>query len=237
MSPLLEISGLVAGYGDLTVLHGIDLKVEAGEVVSVVGANAAGKTTLLQSIAGLLRPREGRVVFDGQDITTEPMHRSIAEGLVLVPEGRRMFPELTVRENLVLGAFHKRARAERTKTLDEVLELFPALASRQDQLAGSMSGGEQQMCALARGLMSRPRMLMLDEPSLGLAPIVVERVFSLIREVNQRDITVLLVEQNVTEALELSQRAYVLEQGRVTTSGPAAELLGDDRVRAAYLGA
>jgi branched-chain amino acid transport system ATP-binding protein len=236
MDALLEVTGLSAGYGDVPVLHGVDLAVERGEVVSIVGANGAGKTTLLSTISGLVRPGAGRVRFDGQDLTGAPARRIVAAGLVMVPEGRKLFPFLSVGENLRLGAFHRAARREARRTLDDVLDLFPVLARRRDQMAGSLSGGEQQMCALGRGLMARPRLLMLDEPSLGLAPIVVTEMFGIIRTLAERDITVLLVEQNLVEALETSSSGCVLEQGRITRRGAASELLADEGVRAAYLG-
>ena len=237
MTPLLTVERLEAGYGDLRVLRGVDLEVHEGEVVSVVGANGAGKTTLLNTIAGTVPATAGRVILDGEEISGRPAHSIVARGLALVPEGRRLFPFLTVRENLRLGAYHTAARRRHDETLEEVLELFPILAERRDQLAGSLSGGEQQMCALGRGLMSRPKVLMLDEPSLGLAPIIVEQVFALIPTLVERGVTVLLVEQNVAEALELSTRANVLEQGRITLSGTGTEFLKDERLRAAYLGA
>ena len=236
MSNLLEVRGLSAGYGDVPVLHEVDLDVPPGHVVSLVGANGAGKTTLLNTLSGLLKPTRGRIVFDGVDITGAAAHQVVAAGLVLVPEGRRLFPFLTVAENLMLGAFHSGARREYRQTLEEVLELFPTLAERRHQLAGSLSGGEQQMCALGRGLMARPRLLMLDEPSLGLAPIVVDTMFAAIRTLNDKGITILLVEQNLVEALRVSSYGYVLEQGRVTLHDRSEALLDNESVRAAYLG-
>ena len=236
MSVLLAVTDLHAGYGDLEVLHGVHLDVTEGEVVSVVGPNGAGKTTLLNAIAGVLPSTSGSVVFDGEEISGIAAHDVVARGLVLVPEGRRLFPFLTVEENLRLGAYHREARRRYDETLSETLELFPILAERRAQLAGSLSGGEQQMCALARGLMALPKVLMLDEPSLGLAPIVVEQVFSLIPTLVDRGLTVLLVEQNVAEALELATHANVLEQGRIGLTGTGAEFLQDEALRAAYLG-
>ena len=236
MTALLTVTGLSAGYGDLPVLHGVDLQVAEGEVVSVVGANGAGKTTLLSTLAGIVRATSGSVLFDGVDLTTLPPHRVVEHGLVLVPEGRKLFPFLTVAENLRLGAYHKAARAVAADTLAEMYELFPRLADRRNQNAGSLSGGEQQMCALARGLMAKPKLLLLDEPSLGLAPIVVEQLFELVRTLSQRGLTVLLVEQNVGEALELSDRGSVLEQGHVTLTGSGSELLDNPELRRAYLG-
>lgn len=236
MNSLLEISGVSAGYADVPVLHGVDLEVPTGQIVSLVGANGAGKTTLLSTISGLVRPTGGRIVFDGVELTGAPAHEVVAAGLVHVPEGRRLFPFLTVAENLQLGSFPSGARRAHRETLAEVLEMFPVLAERRDQLAGSLSGGEQQMCALGRGLMSRPRLLMLDEPSLGLAPIVVDAMFAAIRALREKGITILLVEQNLVEALEVSSYGYVLEQGRVTLSDQAAALLRNESVKAAYLG-
>jgi branched-chain amino acid transport system ATP-binding protein len=236
MSALLKVEDLAAGYGDVPVLHGVDLEVSEGEVVSVVGANGVGKTTLLKAISGLVSVTAGRVAFDGRELGRLKASAIVAAGVVMVPEGRRLFPELTVWENIRLGAYHRTARKEMAATMDEVLELFPRLADRREQAAGSLSGGEQQMCALARGLMARPRLLMLDEPSLGLAPAVVETVFGLVRTLAERGLTVLLVEQNVGDALEMSDTAYVLEQGRVAMKGSAATVLDDPGVRSAYLG-
>lgn len=236
MSAILQVSGLKAGYGDLEVLHGVDLEVDAGQVVSVVGANGAGKSTLLNTIAGQISPSAGSIVVDGVDVTRLPSHKVIGHGVALVPEGRKLFPFLTVEDNLRLGAFHRGARKRSEQTLQEVFELFPRLIERRTQLAGSLSGGEQQMCALGRGLMARPKVLMLDEPSLGLAPIVVSQMFELIRTLAESGLTILLVEQNVAEALELSAQANVLEQGRVTMSGTGRELLASPELQAAYLG-
>ncbi|WP_114423637.1 ABC transporter ATP-binding protein [Nocardioides houyundeii] len=236
MTPLLSVDGLSAGYGDLQVLHDVDLHVAAGEVVSLVGANGAGKTTLLTAISRGLDVTAGGITFDGMDLRSTRPHHVPDAGLVLVPEGRRLFPFLTVEENLVLGAYTKRARKDSKDSLSEVYELFPKLLDRRSQLAGSLSGGEQQMCALGRGLMARPTLLALDEPSLGLAPIVVDQIFDCIQDLVTRDITILIVEQNVSRSLELSDRAYVLDQGRVVMSGSAQELKGDPRLGAAYLG-
>jgi branched-chain amino acid transport system ATP-binding protein len=236
MTALLHVADLESGYVDLPVLHGVTLDDAAGEIVSVVGANGAGKTTLVSTIAGLIPATAGRVEFDGTDITGRPANWITPRGIALVPEGRRLFPFLTVGENLRLGAYHSDARRHYAETLDEVLEMFPALAERRDQAAGSLSGGEQQMCAIARGLMARPKLMMLDEPSLGLAPIIVEHMFELIAKLAAGGLTVLLIEQNVAEALDISGRVYVLEQGRVVMSGTPSDLLGDDRLRSAYLG-
>ncbi len=233
---ILTVTQLHAGYGDLEVLHGVDLSVREGDVVSVVGANGAGKTTLLSTIAGVVKPMSGSIIVDGVDITAIPAHKVAEQGLVLVPEGRKLFPFLTVEENLRLGAYHKGARERSSRTLAEVYELFPRLVERRNQEAGSLSGGEQQMCAIARGLMARPKILMLDEPSLGLAPIIVEQMFGLIRNLAESGLTILLVEQNVGEALELSNRANVLEQGMITMMGTGEELLRSPELQAAYLG-
>jgi branched-chain amino acid transport system ATP-binding protein len=235
-TPLLSVSDLTAGYGDLPVLHGVALEVNEGEVVSVVGANGAGKTTLLGTLAGIVPASGGKIVFDGTDLTKVAPHRVTEHGLVLVPEGRKLFPFLTVEENLRLGAYHRGARPRSQDTLLEMYDMFPHLADRKTQNAGSLSGGEQQMCAIARGLMARPKLLMMDEPSLGLAPIVVEQLFELLSQLPSRGLAVLLVEQNVVEALELSSRGSVLEQGRVTLTGTAQELLTNPELRNAYLG-
>ena len=234
--PLLRIEGLRAGYGDLQILQGIDFEIAAGEVVAAVGPNGVGKTTLLNTISGLVKPRAGRIVFDGRDITGAPPHSIVEAGVVMVPEGRHLFTMMTVEENLLLGAFTKGARREMASRLHEMYELFPLLKERRHQGSGSLSGGEQQMCAIARAMMSRPRLLMLDEPSLGLAPIVVKTVFGLVKDLAGRGLTVLLVEQKVREALELSRRGYVVDRGRVVMTGPARQLLDDPQLQAAYLG-
>ncbi len=236
MEPLLTVSNVSSGYGQITVLTDVSLEVAPGEVVAVVGANGAGKSTLLLTISGHLRANSGRIVFGGTDISREAAHRTVTHGLVMVPEGGRLFPFMTVRENLELGAYHAGARADLRASLDEALTMFPILAERRDQLTGRLSGGERQMCAIARAMMSKPRLLMLDEPSLGLAPIMVERVFDLILSlVRVKGLTVLLVEQNVGEALSMSQRAYIMERGVITRTGPGSALLGDPEVRRAYL--
>lgn len=237
MTPLLEVTDLTSGYGDLPVLHGVSFHVEEAEVVSIVGANGAGKTTLLGTLAGAVPATGGHVLLEGTDLTKVPPYKVAERGLDLVPEGRKLFPFMTVEENLRLGAYHKSARAVWRQTLAEMYEMFPRLEERRNQNAGSLSGGEQQMCAIARGLMALPKLLMLDEPSLGLAPIVVEQLFELLAGLPARGLAVLLVEQNVAEALELSSRAYVLEQGRFTVEGPADELLHNPGLRQAYLGA
>jgi len=233
---LLRLEGVDAFYGDLQALFGVSFEVRDKEIVALVGANAAGKTTSIRVVSGLVSPRAGRVLFNGDDLTAVPAHRRVDLGIVQVPEGRRLFPFMTVRENLALGAHPERARAERVRTLEYVLSLFPVLGERANQLAGSLSGGEQQMCAIGRALMARPRLLMLDEPTLGLAPVLVGRIFETVRTINNDGVTVLLVEQNVRQALTLAHRACVLESGRLVLAGPSRELLGDERLKRAYLG-
>jgi len=233
---LLKLEGVDAFYGDLQALYGVSLELEQGRVFALVGANAAGKSTTLRVISGLLTPRQGRVVFDGQDLTRVPAHQRVDLGIVQVPEGRRLFPFMSVVENLLLGAHTPRARAARDETLRDVYTMFPVLEDRRAQLAGSLSGGEQQMCAIGRALMARPRVLMLDEPTLGLAPVLVSRIFETVRTINAGGMTVLLVEQNVRQALTLADRAAVLESGHLVLSGRGPELLGDERLKRAYLG-
>ena len=233
---MLTLEGVDAFYGDLQALHGVSLEVRAGELMALVGANAAGKTTTLRVISGTLPARGGRVLFDGQDLAAMPAHLRVAQGIVQVPEGRRLFPFMTVHENLLLGAHAPVARAQQDASLDYVLRLFPVLKDRATQLAGSLSGGEQQMCAIGRALMARPRLLMLDEPTLGIAPVLVQRIFETVAAINRDGVTILLVEQNVRRALALAHRAVALENGRVVLSGPARELLADDRLKKAYLG-
>ncbi len=233
---MLRLEAIDAFYDDLQALAGVSFEVAEGEIMALVGANAAGKSTTLRVISGLVVPRRGRVVFGAEDLTPVAAHRRVDRGIVQVPEGRRLFPFMTVAENLVLGAHPKRARAERDRTLAYVYSLFPALADRKTQLAGSLSGGEQQMCAIGRALMARPRMLMLDEPTLGLAPVLVGKIFETVRAINADGVTVLLVEQNVRQALTLAHRACVLESGKLVLQGPARDLLGDERLKRAYLG-
>jgi branched-chain amino acid transport system ATP-binding protein len=233
---LLTLEGIDAYYGDLQALYGVSLEVEQGRVFALVGANAAGKSTTLRVISGLVTPRQGRVVFDGTDLTRVPAHQRVDLGIVQVPEGRRLFPFMSVAENLLLGAHSPRARGARDETLRYVYTLFPVLEERRGQLAGSLSGGEQQMCAIGRALMSRPRVLMLDEPTLGLAPVLVARIFETVRTINGDGMTILLVEQNVRQALTLAHRAAVLESGHLVLTGQGPELLGDDRLKRAYLG-
>jgi branched-chain amino acid transport system ATP-binding protein len=237
MSALLDVQGVGSGYGDVPVLSDVSLMVGADEIVSVVGANGAGKTTLLSTISGLLSCTAGRLRFDGEEIGRVPAHDVVTRRLVMVPEGGRLFPFMTVLENLELGAFNKSARSSLKSSLDDVLAHFPILAERRQQLAGSLSGGERQMCAIARAMMSQPKLLMLDEPSLGLSPQMVERVFELILSlVREKNIAVLLVEQNVGDALGMAHRAYVMERGRIVKTGTGKALLADADVQRAYLG-
>jgi branched-chain amino acid transport system ATP-binding protein len=233
---LLELSGVDVAYGDLPALSGVDLVVEPGETLSVVGANGAGKTTLLRTISGLLRPRRGELRFEGEPIDRLACHRIVERGVVHVPEGRKVFGSLTVRENLELGSYTRAAKARRADSLERVFTLFPRLRERAGQAAGTLSGGEQQMLAIGRALMTLPKLLMLDEPSLGLAPLIVKEIFRIIVEINRAGTTVLLVEQNTRQALALSRRGYVLENGRVALSGSGETLLGNEHVRRAYLG-
>jgi len=232
---LLELQGLKAGYGRVEVLRGVDLHVNAGEIVALLGSNGAGKSTLNNTVSGLVRATTGRVMFDGSDLTNCPSRQVVQAGLIQVPEGRRIFPNLTVRENLELGAF-RRARERRSTNLDKVYTIFPRLKERVAQLAGTMSGGEQQMLAIGRGLMAEPKLLILDEPSLGLSPLLVEELFGLIRRLHREGLTVLLVEQNVGQSLEIADRAYVMENGSIRFSGPPAELLASADLKRAYLG-
>jgi len=233
---LLELAGVDVAYGDLPALRGVDLVVMPGETLSVVGANGAGKTTMLRTISALLRPRRGEVRFEGERIDRLPCHRIVERGVVHVPEGRKIFPSLTVRENLELGSYTRAAKARRAESLERVFALFPRLHERTAQAAGTLSGGEQQMLAMGRALMTLPKLLMLDEPSLGLAPLIVQEIFQTIAEINRAGTTVLLVEQNTRQALALSRRGYVLENGRVALVGTGEELLGNEHVGRAYLG-
>jgi branched-chain amino acid transport system ATP-binding protein len=233
---MLAVTGLQVAYGDVQALWGIDFEVPAGGVVTLLGANGAGKTTTLRAVSGLLRPRSGTIRLDGRDVGGLPPHAIVGLGISHIPEGRRLWPGMTVQENLELGAYPARARAARQATLAWVLRLFPRLAERRSQLAGTLSGGEQQMLAIGRALMARPRLLMLDEPSLGLAPLVVAELFRTIAAVNREGVTVLLVEQNAHQALRVARHGYVLETGRIVTSGPAPALLEDPYVKEAYLG-
>jgi branched-chain amino acid transport system ATP-binding protein len=237
MSGFLVVEGVSSGYGLASVLHNVSLHVDKGEVVAVLGANGAGKTTLLRTIYGLIAPTTGRVIFEEKDIGGTPAHLVVSLGLAMVPEGGRLFPFMTVKENLELGAFNPASRAETQRNLDEVLTLFPILAQRGSQLAGSLSGGERQMCAIARALMSHPRLLELDEPSAGLSPVMVEKVFEFIRSVvASRHLTILLVEQHVEDALEIANRAYVIERGELVKTGTGSALAQDPDIQRAYMG-
>jgi branched-chain amino acid transport system ATP-binding protein len=234
---MLKVENLDVFYGDAQALDQVSLEVEQGTIVAIVGANGAGKTSLIRTIAGMISPRRGRILHRGRDIAGWPSYRVCNLGIGQVAEGRQIFPNMTVRENLDMGAVVPRARAGAAQAMERVFALFPRLVERRRQLAGTLSGGEQQMLAIARCLMGQPRLVMLDEPSLGLAPVVVEDVFRVVRELNRRDgLTIVLVEQNVAQSLTLAHRAYVLENGRIVMSGGGAELLADDRVRKAYVG-
>lgn len=232
---MLEVKGLRAGYGAVEILRGIDMHVSAGEIVAVLGSNGVGKTTLNTVLSGLSQPTSGSVRFAGKMMTDAPPDRIVAAGLIQVPEGRRIFPNLTVRENLELGSY-RRGRANRARNLDRVLSIYPRLAERIGQRAGTLSGGEQQMLAIGRGLMAEPLLLILDEPSLGLSPLLVEEMFALIRQIGADGVTILLVEQNVVQSLELADRAYIMENGRFALSGTPAELLENADLRRTYLG-
>ncbi|OIP98271.1 MAG: ABC transporter ATP-binding protein [Syntrophobacteraceae bacterium CG2_30_61_12] len=232
---MLEVTDLNVFYGGIHALKGVNLKVKEGTVVTLIGANGAGKSTTLRSIAGLVRPRSGSIKFAGEDLSTTPTHQIIQRGIGISPEGRHVFPNLTVLENLEMGAYHRTPEQLRDG-LDWVYSLFPRLEERRRQLAGTLSGGEQQMLAVGRALMSRPKLVLLDEPSLGLAPLVVEEVFRTVQTINQQGATILLVEQNAMAALFVADYAYVLETGRITLEGVGRELLQDQRVRKAYLG-
>jgi branched-chain amino acid transport system ATP-binding protein len=235
-TPLLQIDGLNVAYGDVQVLWDIGLEVRQGEIVALVGSNGAGKTTLLSTISGLLQPRSGSIRFDGQEIVGASTQQIVDLGVIHVPEGRRLFPAMTVRDQLMLGAFRRNDRAAVKADLEHVLGLFPRLAERIDALGRTLSGGEQQMAAIGRALMARPRLLMIDELSLGLAPVIIESLVEIIAQINRDGTTILIVEQDVQTALELASRGYVLETGQVTLRGPASDLLDDERVRRAYLG-
>ena len=233
---MLKVSNLSAAYGRVQVLWDINLEIRAGEIVALIGSNGAGKSTLLAAISGLMKPLSGTLEFDGKDVTQEPCDRLVQGGLVHVPQGRRLFAGLTVRENLLMGAFTRRDRTQIRQDLDWVLGLFPSLQRRLTLAAGKMSGGEQQMCAIGRGLMARPRLLMIDEFSLGLAPIVVEQLMGIVKTINGQGVTVLIVEQDVQVALENAHRGYVLETGHITLADDAQKLLDNEHVRSAYLG-
>ena len=233
---MLEVKDLQVYYGVICALKGISFEVNEGEIVSLIGANGAGKTTMMQSVVGIIPKKGGSVIFDGKDITKMPCHKIVQLGMTQVPEGRRIFQELSVYENLMMGAYTVRNQQQFKEDLESVFERFPRLAERRNQIAGTLSGGEQQMLAMSRALMIRPKLLMLDEPSMGLAPILVDQVFEIIKELHKQGTTILLVEQNASKALEISDRAYVLETGKITLSGTGAELASSDEVRKAYLG-
>jgi len=233
---MLEVSDADVYYGDAQALWDVSVRVEEAEVVSIVGSNGAGKSTLVAAIMGIIPTRRGRIVFDGNDITEMAGHRVCRCGVAIVPEGRRLFPGLTVADNLDLGAFNVAARPHRAESVERVFALFPRLAQRATQLAGSLSGGEQQMLAIGRALMARPRLLLMDEPSLGLAPVIVDEVFEVVEAVRDAGVSVLLVEQNVARALEISSRAYLLSEGRIVMEGKASEMAADPEIRRAVLG-
>ncbi len=233
---MLKINDLHVSYGGITALRGIDLEVPDGKIVTLIGANGAGKSTTLRTISGLVKAESGSITYQDQPLLGKPINKILEAGIALIPEGRRVFADLTVLENLKIGAYLRHDKSEIEKDIKWIYELFPRLEERNWQLAGTLSGGEQQMLAVGRGLMSRPKMMMLDEPSLGLAPLVVQDIFSIIQEINRQGVTILLVEQNANMALKIADWAYVLETGRITRSGIGAELLADDSIKEAYLG-
>ena len=233
---MLELKGVDAGYGSFQALFGVDLEVKAGEAVGVIGPNGAGKTTLMRVISGLIRPRRGSIAMLGSDVLATPPHLIVGLGIAHVPENRRLFPRLSVEDNLKMGAYMPAARARYAERLETVFGLFPRLKERRHQMAGTMSGGEQQMCAIGRALMSDPKLLLLDEPSAGLAPVVVQQVFELVKRIRAGGLTVLIVEQNVQQVLKVVDRAYLLEAGTIRASGNSADLLASDSIRQAYLG-
>ena len=233
--PLLQVEDINVYYGAIHAIKGISFEVFPDEIVTLIGANGAGKSTTLNTIAGLLRPRSGRIILEGKDLATIPASRIVSQGMALCPEGRRIFQQMTVRENLEMGGY-TRPKSEIPASLEEMFTRFPRLREREKQIAGTLSGGEQQMLAMARALMSKPKLLMLDEPSMGLAPILVEQIFDIIKELHEAGVTILLVEQNAQMALSIADRAYVLETGRIAMTGEASALLKNDDVRKAYLG-
>jgi branched-chain amino acid transport system ATP-binding protein len=234
--PVLEIEDIHLYYGAIHALKGVSLTVNQGEIVTLIGANGAGKSSTLRAINGINRPRDGRINFEGEDITHRSSHRIVKSGIAQSPEGRRLFPRMSVTENLEMGAFQRTDKENFAEDMERVFELFPRLKERRTQKAGTMSGGEQQMCAIGRALMARPKLLLLDEPSMGLAPIFVERIFETIVEVNKQGTPVLLVEQNALMALDVARRGYVMETGRIALEGPASELKTNEQVRKTYLG-
>ena len=233
---MLDVRNISAGYGSFRALFGVSIEVRAGEAVGVIGPNGAGKTTLLRVISKIINPESGQVMMQGQDLRQVAAHRVVEMGIAHVPEHRRLFPRLTVEENLRMGAFHPEARRRFAERLDFVYDLFPRMKERRDQLAGTMSGGEQQMCAIGRALMSGPKLLLMDEPSAGLAPVIVQQVFDLVRRIRAEGYTVLIVEQNIQQVLQVVDRAYLLEVGTIKQSGKAADLLASPEIRRAYLG-
>ena len=233
---LLEVKNIEVYYGVINALKGISFEVNEGEIVTLIGANGAGKTTTMQSIMGFIHPKSGEILYNGENIVGQPTHKIMRRGLTQVPEGRRIFSELNVYENLVMGAYTSNDRAQVKRDLEEIYTLFPRLEERKTQMAGMLSGGEQQMLAMGRALMSHPKLLMLDEPSMGLAPILVSQVFDMIKRLNETGTTILLVEQNAEKALSIADRAYVMETGMITLSGTGAELAASEKVRDAYLG-
>jgi len=235
MSTLLKVDNIHVYYGAIHAIKGISFEVNEGEIVTLIGANGAGKSTTLNTVAGLLKPREGSITLEGQSLLGTPAYKLVSRGMALCPEGRRIFQQMTVRENLEMGGY-SRPNTEIDGSLEDVFNRFPRLKEREKQIAGTLSGGEQQMLAMGRALMSKPKLLMLDEPSMGLAPILVEQIFDIIKELHEAGTTILLVEQNAQMALSIADRAYVLGTGMITMSGAAADVLADDRVRAAYLG-
>ncbi|OGS77065.1 MAG: ABC transporter ATP-binding protein [Gallionellales bacterium GWA2_55_18] len=236
LPPLLEVRNLQVAYGGIHAVKGIDLHIWAGELVALIGSNGAGKTTMLKTLAGLLHPAGGQIKYDGNNLNDVAAHRRVAMGMALVPEGRGVFARLTVAENLLMGAYSRNDRHKIATDLERMYALFPRLAERRGQLAGTLSGGEQQMVAMARALMSHPRLLMLDEPSMGLAPLMVQKIFETIRDIAALGMSILLVEQNAKLALQTAKRGYVMESGAITLSGASGELLGSDAVQSAYLG-
>lgn len=233
---MLRVENIDVSYGDLQILWDVSFEVNEGEIVALVGANGSGKSTTLKTISGLLRPANGSILFQDQQLHKIPANKIIEHGVVHVPEGRRLFPEMTVRENLIMGSLTPQAKAKRNESMESVFGLFPRLREREKQMAGTLSGGEQQMVAVARGLMALPKLIMFDEPSLGLAPILVADIFRIIKRINQEGVTVFLTEQNTKQSLEISDRGYVLENGRVVLSGSGQELLDNEHVKQAYLG-
>ena len=233
---MLEINDIVVNYGMINAIKGISFSVEKGEVIALIGANGAGKTTTLHTISGLLRPKSGNITFNGVDITKVPAHKIVSMGIAHVPEGRRVFSQLSIMENLKMGAYTRSSQAEKDETLEVVFDRFPRLKERMNQAAGTLSGGEQQMLAMGRALMSKPQIVLMDEPSMGLSPLLVSEVFNIIESISKSGTTVLLVEQNAKKALSIADRAYVLETGNIVLSGKASDLINDDSVKKAYLG-